>query len=275
MERVRKVIRYIPEYYVEHPAADKHAKHKVEDPIIHLIIRDVKMLPVDVPTDEKESQYETYNIGQTIPTDLKRADSDKRRVESVDEWHTGTRGIRVFNGFGAQDGDNYLNAQKSGKCMVKKKRGKSAGATAASAKKKESTDKVKIVVPATRLDEKKALEQVHHEAKELFNVGNEWNFRFWLRKYSPVIVPLLVGLITYFYLVFYLFYPQLLMEGHVYRFMFFILFTFLLGGVFIYLGLRSELLFMRILSFIFVFVIFSFLLMFVLLSHILRNGLVT
>ncbi|HII71249.1 TPA: hypothetical protein HA265_00660 [Candidatus Woesearchaeota archaeon] len=159
--------------------------------------------------------------------------------------------------------------------MVKKKRGKSAGATAASAKKKESTDKVKIVVPATRLDEKKALEQVHHEAKELFNVGNEWNFRFWLRKYSPVIVPLLVGLITYFYLVFYLFYPQLLMEGHVYRFMFFILFTFLLGGVFIYLGLRSELLFMRILSFIFVFVIFSFLLMFVLLSHILRNGLVT
>ena len=44
-----------------------------------------------------------------------------------------------------------------------------------------------------------------------------------------------------------------------------------IAGVLIYLGLRSELLFVRILSFIFVFVIFTFMLLFVLVAHALQS----
>ena len=63
-------------------------------------------------------------------------------------------------------------------------------------------------------------------------------------------------------------------KGHYIQFLFFVLFVFLLAGVFIYLGIRSELLFVRILSFIFVLVILTFLIFFILLAHVMSSGMV-
>ena len=116
--------------------------------------------------------------------------------------------------------------------------------------------------------------RAEREARELFGAGEPWSFKGWLRRYSPIIIPLFVGLLIYFYLVFFVFYPQVFVEGHYVKFLLFIMFLCLVGGLFIFLGMRTELLYIRILSFLFVFVIFSFLIMFLLLAHILKNGLV-
>jgi hypothetical protein len=92
----------------------------------------------------------------------------------------------------------------------------------------------------------------------------------WFRKYSPVLITLGIGLLTYFYLIFYMFYPAAIMNGKFVQFALIIIFLFLAAGILLFLGLRSELLFVRVLSFIFVFVIFTFLLLFILVTYSLK-----
>ncbi|MBN1544498.1 hypothetical protein JW898_03485 [Candidatus Woesearchaeota archaeon] len=113
--------------------------------------------------------------------------------------------------------------------------------------------------------------ELEHEAKDLFYAEN-WSMGYWLKRYSPVLITMLIGLATYFYLVFYLFYPATLLQGHYIQLLILLVFIFLIAGLLIYLGLRAELLFVRILSFIFVFVIFTFLLLFILLAFSMNLG---
>jgi len=122
-----------------------------------------------------------------------------------------------------------------------------------------------------RMLEKKLETQISQGA-DLFNVGKRWTWKYWLRKYSPVSIPLFAGLITYLYLVFFVFYPDILVKGHYVQLLFFVLFIFLLIGFFIYLGIESELLFVRILSLIFLLVVLSFMILFVLLSYVVAGG---
>lgn len=89
----------------------------------------------------------------------------------------------------------------------------------------------------------------------------------WVRKYSPVMITLGIGLLTYFYLLFYMFYPAAIAQGNTVQFALIIMFLFVVAGILLFLGLKSELLFVRILSFIFVFVVFTFLLLFILVSY--------
>lgn len=130
-------------------------------------------------------------------------------------------------------------------------------------------------IPKTAHDKFTAEVKKHHAkpdpVEEMFLTG-KWSFKNWLRKYSPVIITLGIGLLTYIYLVFYMFYPTAVTQGHYLQFLIIILFIFLIAGVLVFLGLKSELLFVRILSFIFVFVIFTFLLLFVLVAYALNNG---
>ncbi|MBW2972189.1 hypothetical protein KY359_04100 [Candidatus Woesearchaeota archaeon] len=105
------------------------------------------------------------------------------------------------------------------------------------------------------------------QGKDIFYPEEKWTLWHWIKKYSPVLVTMLIGLATYFYLVFYLFYPTTIIQGHYFQLLLLLVFIFLISGILIYLGLKAELLFVRILSFIFVFVIFTFLLLFILLAH--------
>lgn len=113
-------------------------------------------------------------------------------------------------------------------------------------------------------------EKLDEHTRELFYPKKEHGFSTWVRRYSPVLITLGIGLATYFFLVFYLFYPSTIVQGHYMQLLILLVFIFLLAGVMIYLGLRAELLFVRILSFIFVFVIFTFLLLFILLAYSLQ-----
>jgi hypothetical protein len=119
--------------------------------------------------------------------------------------------------------------------------------------------------------EKVVAEKLDEHTRELFYPKKEHGFMTWVRRYSPVLVTLGIGLVTYFFLVFYLFYPQALLNGNYLQLLILLVIIFLIAGVLIYLGLRAELLFVRILSFIFVFVIFTFLLLFILLAHALQT----
>lgn len=128
--------------------------------------------------------------------------------------------------------------------------------------------------PKTRHE--KFHEELKHEyhkddaVVDLFRKEKTPTFFGWLKRYSPVLITLGIGLLTYIYLVFYMFYPTAITQGHYIQFLIVILFIFLIAGILVFLGLRSELLFVRILSFIFVFVIFTFLLLFVLVAHALQ-----
>ncbi|MBW2967426.1 hypothetical protein KY362_02985 [Candidatus Woesearchaeota archaeon] len=122
-------------------------------------------------------------------------------------------------------------------------------------------------VPQTHKVEDLLAQEVIDASQDLFEPGRPQTLTHWFKMYSPVVITLGVGLATYFYLVFYLFYPSAILNGHWFQLLLLLVFVFLLAGIFIYLGLRSELLFVRILSFIFVFIIFTFLLLFVLLAH--------
>lgn len=95
--------------------------------------------------------------------------------------------------------------------------------------------------------------------------------RGWIRKYSPVLITVGIGLLTYLYLIFYMFYPAAVEQGKYVTFLMIISFLFLAAGILLFLGLKSELLFVRILSFIFVFVVFTFLLLFILVSYALTH----
>lgn len=99
-------------------------------------------------------------------------------------------------------------------------------------------------------------------------------FTGWFNKYSPVVITLGIGLITYLYLLFYMFYPAAIAVGKYIPFVIVIIFLFMIAGILLFLGLRSELLFVRILSFIFVFVVFTFLLLFILVSYALKSKMV-
>ncbi len=112
---------------------------------------------------------------------------------------------------------------------------------------------------------------VEKETRELF-FPKKQTFGLFIKRYSPVIITMLIGLATYFFLVFYLFYPTTLLYGNWLQLLLLLTFIFLIAGLLIYLGLRAELLFIRILSFIFVFFIFTFLLLFILLSHAMQAG---
>jgi len=114
--------------------------------------------------------------------------------------------------------------------------------------------------------------EMEKQGKDLFYPEKHWTLMHWIKKYSPVIITLLIGLSTYFYLVFYLFYPTTIVEGNYMQLLILLIFIFLIAGLLIYLGLRAELMFVRILSFIFVFVIFTFLLLFILLAHTMKTG---
>jgi hypothetical protein len=110
--------------------------------------------------------------------------------------------------------------------------------------------------------------ELKKETKDFF--PTEHGLKFWFMRYSPVIITQGIALLTYFYLVFYLFYPEAIIAGNYMHLLILLVFVFLLAGLFIYLGLRSELIFVRILSFIFVFIIFTFLLLFILLAHTMK-----
>jgi hypothetical protein len=110
------------------------------------------------------------------------------------------------------------------------------------------------------------------EAAREFFAPHKMTFGSWARRYSPVLVTMFIALLTYFYLVFYLFYPTTIIQGHYLQLLLLLVFIFLIAGLLIYLGLRTELLFIRILSFIFVFIIFTFLLLFILIANSMGAG---
>lgn len=93
----------------------------------------------------------------------------------------------------------------------------------------------------------------------------------WLKTYIPVLITLGIGILTYLYLIFYMFYPTSITQGNYIQFLVIILFIFLIAGILIMLGLKSELMFVRIISFIFVFIIFTFILLFILVAHALQG----
>ncbi len=166
------------------------------------------------------------------------------------------------------------NSDKKGfKSSKRKSRTSKAKGSARKKRTSASSEKEKNLLK----DSPKDSRFVHEElelAKELFNVERKKGFAPWMAKYSPVLIPVFVGLLTYLYLIFFVFYPNIITNGHYIQFLFFILFVFLLAGVFMYLSIRSELLFVRILSFIFVFVIITFLIFFILLAHAMSSGMI-
>ncbi|MBW2964277.1 hypothetical protein KY363_02350 [Candidatus Woesearchaeota archaeon] len=114
-------------------------------------------------------------------------------------------------------------------------------------------------------------QDIRHEieatSQEMFIQEGSLSFKGWMTRYSPVLITMIVGLATYFFLVFYLFYPQTLMYGHYIQLLMLLTFIFFVVGVLIYLGIQAELMFIRIMSFAFVFIIFTFLLIFILLAN--------
>ncbi len=161
--------------------------------------------------------------------------------------------------------------RKSGRRKSKKRSGKSPKARKKSGKGSASRKKRQGRRPKPgkeRFTEESELRrELELQGKDIFYPEKRWTFSHWVKKYSPVLITLLIGLATYFYLVFYLFYPAALLHGHYVQLLILLVFIFLVAGILIYLGLRAELLFVRILSFIFVFVIFTFLLLFILLAN--------
>jgi hypothetical protein len=120
--------------------------------------------------------------------------------------------------------------------------------------------------PKTRL-EQEIREEICSRSNQMFLSKGPKTCKMWLCRYSPVLITMLVGLATYFWLVFYLFYPQTLLYGHYIQLLILLMFVFFIIGVLVHLGVRAELMFVRIMSFAFVFIIFSFLLVFILLAH--------
>jgi len=116
-------------------------------------------------------------------------------------------------------------------------------------------------------------QEIANETKDLF-YPPKWTFSIWAKRYSPVIITMLVGLATYFYLVFFMFYPVTIQQGHYIQLLLVLMVIFIVAGLLIYLGLKAELLAVRLTSFIFVFVVFTFLILFILLANNLRNGLI-
>ena len=56
-------------------------------------------------------------------------------------------------------------------------------------------------------------QRLDREAKELFHIHRKWSVYNWVKKYSPVLIPLLVGLMTYAYLTLFVFYPNIIAMG--------------------------------------------------------------
>jgi hypothetical protein len=113
-------------------------------------------------------------------------------------------------------------------------------------------------------------QEVDIRSDHLIQPGEPWTLKHWAKVYSPVIITLFIGLGVYFFLIFYLFYPIALLQGHCLQLLILVLFIFLVAGLLIYLGIRSETLFVRIMSFIFVFVVFSLLLVFIIIADSLK-----
>jgi magnesium-transporting ATPase (P-type) len=134
--------------------------------------------------------------------------------------------------------------------------------------KRSSPKEFKAAKPAPAKVETVLLQEFERETESLFPKGD--GLRFWFKRYSPVIITQGIALLTYFYLVFYMFYPEAIMQGNYMRLLIMLVFVFLLAGLFIYMALRSDMIFIRIISFIFVFIIFTFLLLFILLAYALK-----
>ncbi len=169
-----------------------------------------------------------------------------------------------------------IKVKPSSKKKVKKTKSKSGSDSKPKNKKaKPKKTKAKRISPKISKKSPKANKNLRDEferqGKDIFFKEKKWTFSHWFKKYSPVIITLLIGLATYFYLIFYLFYPTALLHGHYVQLLALLVFIFLIAGVLIYLGIRAELLFVRILSFIFVFVIFTFLLLFILLANTMQG----
>jgi len=155
--------------------------------------------------------------------------------------------------------------------MAKKRKAKAKARKKTISKKQKKRKKTAKPTKKEKMTEmvENLLEQ---EARELFAPPKKPGFSLWMKRYSPVIITLGIGLIVYFFLVFYLFYPTAIIQGHYIQLLLLLIFVFLIAGILIYFGMRSELLFVRVLSFIFVFVIFTFLLLFVLIAHTMQAG---
>jgi len=127
----------------------------------------------------------------------------------------------------------------------------------------------KIVKKDSSKSEKKVeqaiIQEIKQEETEFFIGDKTWSG--WAKRYAPVIIMQAIGLSTYFFLVFYLFYPQALMQGHYIQLLILLAFVFLIAGILLYVGMRTEFMFVRILSFTFVFVIFTLIMVFILLAH--------
>jgi len=136
--------------------------------------------------------------------------------------------------------------------------------------KRSSPKEFKAAKPAPAKVETEVLQEFERETESLFCKGE--GLRFWFKRYSPVIITQGIALLTYFYLVFYMFYPEAIMQGNYMRLLIMLVFVFLLAGLFIYMALRSDMIFIRIISFIFVFIIFTFLLLFILLAYALKSN---
>ncbi len=160
--------------------------------------------------------------------------------------------------------------KKIKKATVKPKRAK-AIPKAKRATKRNSNAKIKHAA-SSRLSGKAGLEydikeEIRRESADIFTQSGKMTWSKWVVRYSPVLITMIVGLSTYFFLVFYLFYPQTIMYGHYMQLLMLLMFIFFVVGVFIYLGMQAELMFIRIMSFAFVFIIFTLLLIFILLAH--------
>ncbi len=137
---------------------------------------------------------------------------------------------------------------------------------------KKKTIKKKTVKNTTKAKPKESSSAVlkkyfEDQVTGLFCRDKHFTFMGWFKRFSPMLISLLIGFSTYLYIVVYLFYPGFLNNNQYIQFIVLLIFVFFITGLFIYLGLRVELLFVRILSFSFVFILFTFLLLFILIAH--------
>jgi hypothetical protein len=108
------------------------------------------------------------------------------------------------------------------------------------------------------------------ESRDIFFPPKKITLRLWVKRYSPILITVLIGLATYLYVLFYLFTPSNIVQQYYLFILVFVLLIFFVAGFLIFVGLKSEWLFIRMLSFIFTFALFTFLTLFALLMYSFR-----
>lgn len=163
--------------------------------------------------------------------------------------------------------------QRNARHKVKRSKAKKVVAKPKAKQKKKAAIRKKSLRETHPSVEDMLKKELDQQGKDMFYPEKE-TFMHWVTRYSPVLISMGIGLATYFFLVFYLFYPITILQGHYMQLLTLLVFVSLIIGVLMYLGLRAELIFVRILSFIFVFVIFTFLLLFILIAYSLQSAVV-